>query len=29
MLKYLEWLVTAIATMHNVIKAGGEGVVPT
>jgi hypothetical protein len=28
-LKSLEELVTAIAIMHNVIRAGGEEVIPT
>jgi putative transposase len=28
-LKYLEELVTAIAATHNVIRAGGEEVIPT
>jgi transposase-like protein len=28
-LKSLEELVTAIATMHNIIRAGGEEVIPT
>jgi hypothetical protein len=28
-LKSLEELVTAIAAVHNIIRAGGEGVIPT
>jgi len=28
-LKSMEELVTAIAMVHNIIRAGGEGVIPT